>query len=470
LTLSPSGRDTRDVLRELKSGIWRLIRNSKIQSDGIAIHYSQASIHAAAALGRDRAFAKARSSWVSLLLDVGLSFDFLAYAQIERGALKSGRYKVLILPESIALSDKEVREIREFVKNGGLLVADNSPGGTNSHCVPHATPPLDALFGVTRGKRVYDVVPDGITIKKDFGTLKSGTTIKVSGYNRAISAADATTLAESSGKFPVVLMKKSGKGTSVLMNMALQQYVDDRKFGGVNTTRIQDLLLAILADAGITPFVDIRNTKNERQRCRVARYRNGDDLYLGFVTEKAGSKPEPLTIRLNKQYRVIDVRTRRDIGKTQSIRTTIIPGEARLYTLTDASNAIPAISVKYTGVSIPEENKGLYGALPRQGGECSPLGGVASWDVSVSGNRKNVRVFHFEFVTPSNETYRSYDNVVVLPAGEKKLTILRRFALNDPIGNWKLRVRDIATGVEIEKSFRIESNFLKKQKGVRYEK
>ena len=458
LTFSPSGRDTRDTLRELKSGFWRLIRHSKMESDGIALHYSHPSVHASLALGRDRAFAKARNAWVKLLLDAGLSFDFLAYAQIDAGALNSGKYKVLILPESFALSDTEVREIEKFVRNGGVLLADNSVGLMNDHCTPHARPPLDALFGVRRGKLVAGAVPNGVTLTRAFGGLKAGASVKYTGHNRTLRAAGSAALAKSAGGFPAVFRNAAGRGRTFLLNMTIQPYADDRMFGGPNATRMQDLLLAVVAEAGVKPLFDARNTKGERARFRAVRYRNGDETYLGLVTaSKNTSDAEPIRIRLNRRYDVTDVRTRRKLGVTSEIRTAVLPGQARLYCLRAPGSRAPALSLRYAGMTIPPESRPLFRNLPRPGYVWAPAGGVLSWKASFAGPRRNVRVLFVEFLTPDGKSRRPYEAVYVLKPGQREATLSRRFALNDPAGRWKVRVRDIATGKTVESPFTVSA-------------
>jgi len=143
-TFSKSGRDMGKAFSALRfEGIGKLLMEAQRESDLIAIHYSLPSVHAATILGYhprrgddeddekvDVNFPVNRDGWTKLLSDLGYSYDFLASEQIERGDLQKRGFKVLILPFSLALSPEETKAIREFVENGGVVLADRTDGRT----------------------------------------------------------------------------------------------------------------------------------------------------------------------------------------------------------------------------------------------------------------------------------------------------------------------------------------------------
>jgi hypothetical protein len=127
-------------IREIQGGIGKLLLHAQRQHDGIAVHYSQASVHGNTLLkGRLNA---AQTGFCRLLEDLGLQYDMLSYEQIERGRLKP--FRVLVLPSSVALTDAEVRALEAFVARGGTLVADTQPGILDGHCRKLERPSLDA--------------------------------------------------------------------------------------------------------------------------------------------------------------------------------------------------------------------------------------------------------------------------------------------------------------------------------------
>ena len=147
LAFSEQGQALAEAFGRLQSGIGRVFMNSRLREDGVAIHFSMNSIRGAwitdgkitADMGNvnrtSPAFAdlaKRRDAWVKELETRGLQFRFLATPQIETGALKD--YKVLILPYSIALSDREAREIEAFMERGGVVYADEQMGKMDERC------------------------------------------------------------------------------------------------------------------------------------------------------------------------------------------------------------------------------------------------------------------------------------------------------------------------------------------------
>ena len=147
LTLSEQGKAMAEVFGKLEGGIGRVFMNSKVHEDGVAIHFSMASIRGAwitdgrirptvgNVMGTSKAYADLvgrRDAWVKQLEKQGVQFRFLATPQIESGEL--AKCRVLILPYSIALSDKEARAIEAFMDRGGIVLADEQTGRMDEHC------------------------------------------------------------------------------------------------------------------------------------------------------------------------------------------------------------------------------------------------------------------------------------------------------------------------------------------------
>lgn len=130
------------------------------------IHYSQASIHAAQIEKRYDSFLAARAVWCKLLDDMNISYRFVAYGEIESGELRNTTARVLILPESSALSEKEAAEMRAFVANGGCLVGDRLSATHDIHCNLKAVGALDDLFASGKGAvRIDRVRPQYNTLR-----------------------------------------------------------------------------------------------------------------------------------------------------------------------------------------------------------------------------------------------------------------------------------------------------------------
>ena len=84
----------------------------------------------------------------NLLEEMGYQYKFVAYAQLEAGELIKKGYKIMILPESIALSDKEAAALKAFVQAGGVVLCDRTTGVWNEHGRKREKTVLAEHFGI----------------------------------------------------------------------------------------------------------------------------------------------------------------------------------------------------------------------------------------------------------------------------------------------------------------------------------
>ncbi len=162
-SVGPRGKEVEPYYRELRGGLGALLIQSRRQADRIAIHYSQASMRAEWMLAQrgqgeawvqrtsatermDSEFLRLRESYCRLVEDLGLQYNLVAYGQVEDGELARGGYRALILPRSSALSDRESKEITEFVRQGGLLIVDGEPGVFDGSVRKRPAPSLEEVI------------------------------------------------------------------------------------------------------------------------------------------------------------------------------------------------------------------------------------------------------------------------------------------------------------------------------------
>ena len=143
-TLPQPVKDLQTSLEDLRRGGGLLLRHLE-ENPQVLIHYSQASIHAAAIENRTEEFLSARSRWCRLLDDAHVPYRFVAYGEIERGDLAKLGARVLVLPQSAAMSDREVREVERFAAAGGLVLGDADTNVMNEHCTLRAKGGLRGL-------------------------------------------------------------------------------------------------------------------------------------------------------------------------------------------------------------------------------------------------------------------------------------------------------------------------------------
>ena len=145
--LAPEAVPVQGEVGVVPGGLGALLINSRRLADPIAIHYSQASFRTNWMLRNrpkgdtwvdrtssterlDSDFLRLRESYCYLVEDLGLQYRFVSYNQLENHELSRGGYRVLILPDSQALSAAEAAAIREFMSAGGTVarsIATNYP-------------------------------------------------------------------------------------------------------------------------------------------------------------------------------------------------------------------------------------------------------------------------------------------------------------------------------------------------------
>ena len=105
-----------------------------------------------------------RNVWCKVLEDLGLQYDFISYLDVEEEMVKlNKKFKVIILPKTVCLSDKEAQALKEFVYDGGILIADYLCGMMDQHGKGREKGVLDDLFGIVRDESTGYMNGKGLT-------------------------------------------------------------------------------------------------------------------------------------------------------------------------------------------------------------------------------------------------------------------------------------------------------------------
>ena len=165
--LTELGERIAPTYRELTGGIVKQLQQMERVNDPIAVHYSHPSItahwmmehrphgqawieHRSRPEYMQSDFLRLRQSLQYLLEDSLQQYSFVSYGQLEEGAFDSMDAKVMILPQSVAMSSQEVAALRRFVERGGWLIADAQTALMDAHCKRLPKGQLDDFFGIER--------------------------------------------------------------------------------------------------------------------------------------------------------------------------------------------------------------------------------------------------------------------------------------------------------------------------------
>ncbi|MFH0963624.1 MAG: beta-galactosidase trimerization domain-containing protein, partial [Planctomycetota bacterium] len=426
--------------------------------DGVAVLYSPASMLLA---NLSRELPQRWDSFAGVCMifpESNFQYRYIYPTELEAGALMRGNYRVLYLPYCQALSPKEVREIRVFVSEGGVALADLRPGVADGHGKPYERGALDDVFGV----------------RQDTGkALASGGVVKLSGRigavegelpfamtDRSVAVAGGRALG-SAGEAPAVIVNDFGAGRGILLNFAISDWVLDKLMPASHTAiRFADdesaegaagLIQGLLAEARVKPAVEMTPSV---PGCHLYRFKKDGVLLLGLLQEippflpGVGARPmdeldqisatrsAEVTLELDAERHVYDVFAGRYLGEMREVKRTVKPGVPQL---------LAALSYRVEGVTLALGND-----APKQGEELS-----ITATVKTDGAPAGLHVLRLEFTDPEGKVVKEYTRKVCAEGGRWAGSI--PLSLDEKPGEWKVRAYDVATGVTGEAEYRVIS-------------
>ena len=124
-------------------------------------------------------------------------------------------FKVLLLPQPVAMSAKECEQIKAFVQRGGVVIADNMTATMDEHCKRLPKGQLDDLFGIVRKSVSWSPMPSGgeAWVTKDE---------PLAVYEPDISATTGKPMFQA--KAPAAIVNRYGKGFAIYLNLDMRDY------------------------------------------------------------------------------------------------------------------------------------------------------------------------------------------------------------------------------------------------------
>jgi len=352
LPLTERGKSLEPIFSELRD-IAPLIFQLQRIDDRIAIHYSQASIRAhwmfdsradgdtwprrfSSYEAKHSRYAHVRDSFVRIIEDLGLQYNFVSYEQIEQGELLESGYKILLLPQSVAMSQKECEQIKEFVQAGGIIIADNMTATMDKHCKRLPVGQLDELFGIRRNSADWKQKAETISLPTTFQETEP---LQVYESEIAVTSGKALYTVED---VSAVIENQVGKGCAIYLNLDMHDYGKYR-LTPPKGKEYQELFHQLFQEAGVETIVKVLSaTDNQSATCvEVWRYRGKDADYIALMRNPefdAGSfsnigypdnaeleSSETVQIILPEEKHVTDVRTGEEFGVTNKVTVELEP-------------------------------------------------------------------------------------------------------------------------------------------------
>lgn len=412
----------REILRDtqiVRDGLGDLLLRAEMQTDGIGIVYSQPSAYAAKAQPSPSfgTYERNHEACHNLLRTLGLNFLYVTDRQLRLGEVDLNRFKVVVLPMAQALSPREAELLREYVRQGGLLIADIRPGVYDGHVKRLAAGQLDEVFGVRRQGFEPARITDGVVKVPLAGGEPEALTLSRVAVDPGVQAVSAAA-GGAAGQAPLLLVNRFGKGQAVLLNLAMGSYP---VLGSDTTPQAaarwwqQTLALAQLA-----PALDLRDARGEPVRnVEVTRWLNGP-VQIVSLFRHAGT-PETVKLRMPQAVCGYDLKQRTELGTGTEFSLPVTPYRACFYALS------------------PGPLEPVRVAAPPTAAPGSVLQVRLTSALSLGQQAVAVRV-----ELPDGRLADWVEPVAI--ADTKGATVAVPIAFNDPTGTWTVRATELCTG------------------------
>ena len=417
---SQSGQVTGDAIRDLRTGLGKLLIHAKAQRDRVALYYSMPSILGLNITGMGEHKVH-RYGWLWALRDCGFEPRYLTYLDVRENGIDRKRVDVTVLPMAVALAPKEAAALRRFVSEGGTLIADGLAGVLSGHCRRLQHGALDDVFGVAHAdawqmqEAVGELAVAGSAHGLSFGEWTTGT--RLVGGRVSVSTGKALGKV---GDTPALVVNRFGRGKALYLNLSMARYTGLRDAG--TECEWRERLRTVLAWAGATTPIVVSSTEDEPiPRLTVQRCANGAAMLLGLVLEQAESVPAQIAFPTDGH--LYDMRRGGLVGTGRELKITLPAMDALVLALT------------------PYRVKALTVA-----GGAAAAGQPAVLDAQIAATGDvGLHCLRVEVSGPDGKARPWLAQNTLAPAGRAQVRI--PFALNDVPGDYRVRVRDVTTGV-----------------------
>ena len=323
LELSPWAKSLSPTLRSLAAKDLAGFRRSRALTARIAVveaapanrlHWLHDSwgdgrswIHRLGSYERDHSSQNAtREAWQKILEDLQLDYFHLDARELKRQNLVD--VDVVVLPRCIALSDQQVKILREFARTK-TLIADAQLALFDEKLRARKTGPLDDLFGIQRDNRIVNLREIHFVGKRD--TLRPEFLLAEPGLRTRPQVASTLAISER----PTMIIRQHGKtGRTIYLNLLLHEYCRLR------TSNRHDKILSemrgIFRITGVRPRAELRALENQHPPVRMFRREDKDHEWLALLynwrssfarqtpAELAKLKPVQLEVLLPKAVEI----------------------------------------------------------------------------------------------------------------------------------------------------------------------
>ena len=455
--------------KELTGGVAKQLWAMQRQDDPIAIHYSQPSItgqwmievrpqggawvnRGSATERKNSPFLRLRESWVRLPEDSSLGYYFVSQEQLASGEMDKNKAKVLILPQSVAMSKAECDAVKRFVEAGGTAIADARLALMDEHCRMMDKGQLDEFFGITRADQKYQPGPAGLKLvgKSQDPLLPYAQYPKAQTAEPGIKAAEGgQAWIEDSKGTPAVIVRKQGKGRTVYLNLAVHDYHLWR-MKPPEGEPLRQLVNTLFQQAGVkAPFTVGPADKFASVITELHEFKSGDLQVLGlhrnyqirtnelgppeYQKQEALEQPLEVTVNFGKACHVYDQRAGKYLGNQAEMKLPLDRYQPTILSL------------------LPGELKAVKVDAPPK----AARGSLVEAKFQLDGAHGDAHALRVKLLGPDGAERRMLTRNILSDKAGRAVTAIP-IAASDPPGEWKLVVTDVPTGVTAQHALTVE--------------
>lgn len=362
--------------------------------------------------------------WLRFISDMGYAYKFVSYAQAEGGHLIDEGVKILVLPQTLSLSETEAAAIVEFAEKGGCVLTSGACGTFDEDLKPREKSALRAIFG-------FDIAMEdrsAVMAMKENGS-ESLSVNQNSAVKGDIGPDVMPLFRDSRNLLPLLAFSKAKQGRGIWLGFKVSQFnfdlSNDQMLG-----RWRTMMGQISAKLPVKPLY----TPGNSFIGQVYSYVSGSAEIVGIVADKDKCQTEVSSCS-------IDIPN----GKQP-----LLVKENGLVGSLEQKNGKVNIFLKKGGGCLiaftPEQWNGAGLAI-----KATEKNGEVSWQMSCENHVLSAPVLSLNLLAPSGQEVRH--KVLVVEDGKTTLAGKEFIAPQEPVGQWNLEICDILTGKKASTSF-----------------
>lgn len=385
--------------------------------------------------------------WHRAIRALGLQFEYVTDRMLRRGEFPAEQYEVLILSQCEALGSREAQVIRQFVRNGGTVIADVRPGIYDDHCKGLSSGMLDDLFGVQHVDNVEAKEADG-TIVGQVGEKSIEVSLQGLNVNPAIQVTTGDALGQADST-PIMIVNQFGQGRAILFNFTMVSY-PNLSLPETSESSAQ-MLKAIFDEAGVRWPLQLKHPDGSRLRdVEAVRWKTGDGLQVvalygplddgrhqwrpregNIQRARQRDVSRRVHVELPSDKYVSQIGSTVEFGRTKHISLDVHTWRPTFLVLSNASLNSPILKPKSTKL---------------QGGETLYL------RTEVPG-ATGMHALKVRVETPAGQPAAWFDRSLIIGAAGTDIRL--PIAFNEQPGKWKVEVSDLYTGKSTDATFEV---------------